>query len=131
VNPVNPTLAEKIGGASMGESGSRFGYGYGARLGLPEVFVPAGFSATVVDARFMLSKDGTKYDAEWNGAPTKLGGIGLPYNLAFWAEPGQESALIKVASAYEVATHHRKPPPGFGPVKSGSSERPATARVDR
>jgi len=117
VNPVNPTLPEKIGGASGGESGSRFGYGYGARLGVPEVFVPAGFSPTIVDAKFVLSKDGKKYDSEWSTTPTQLGGIGLPFNIAFWAEPGQESALIKVASAYESATHHRKPPPGFGPVK--------------
>ncbi|HKQ83162.1 MAG TPA: amidase family protein [Steroidobacteraceae bacterium] len=119
VNPVNPTLPEKIGGASMGESGSRFGYGYGARLGLPEVFVPAGFSDTVVDAKFALSKDGTKYEGQWNSEATKLSGLGLPYNIAFWAEPGQESTLIKVASAYEGATHHRKPPAGFGPVKGG------------
>jgi amidase len=121
VNPVNPTLPDKIGGASVGESGSRFGFGYGARLGLPEVFVPAGFSDTVVDAKFVLSKDGTKYDSELNSVPTKLGGVGLPYNIAFWAEPGQESTLIKVASAYENATHHRKAPPGFGPLKSGKS----------
>ena len=117
VNPVNPTLPEKIGGASLGESGSRFGYGYGARLGLPETFVPAGFSDTVIDAKFVLSKDGKTYESQWNTEPTKLGGVGLPYNIAFWAEPGQESTLIKVASAYEAATHHRKPPPGFGPVK--------------
>jgi len=25
--------------------------------------------------------------------------------------------LIKVASAYEAATHHRAPPPAFGKVK--------------
>ena len=117
VNPVNPTLPEKIGGATVGESGSRSGFGYGARLGIPEVFVPAGFSDTVVDAKFVLSKDGTKYEGELNSAPTKLGGVGLPYNIAFWAEPGQESTLIKVGAAYEAATHHRKPPPGFGPVK--------------
>jgi amidase len=117
VNPTNPTLPEKIGGATMGESGSRSGFGYGARLGLPEVFVPAGFSDTVVDARFVLNNDGTEYEGAWNSAPTKVGGVGLPYNVAFWAEPGQESTLIKVASAYEAATNHRKPPPGFGPVK--------------
>jgi amidase len=117
VNPVNPTLPEKIGGAATGESGSRVGFGYGARLGIPEVFVPAGFSPTVVDARFVLSSDGEKYEPELNDSPTQLGGVGLPFNIAFWAEPGQEPALIKVASAYEAATHHRKAPPGFGPVK--------------
>ena len=28
-----------------------------------------------------------------------------------------DSTLVKVASAYEAATHHRKPPPAFGPLK--------------
>lgn len=116
VNPVNPTLPEKIGGATVGGSGSASGYGYGAMLGIPEVFVPAGFSDMVVDAKFVLSKDGSKYEGEWSSEPTKLGNIGLPYNIAFWAEPGQESTLLKIASAYEAATHHRKPPPGFGPA---------------
>lgn len=116
VNPVNPTLPEKIGGATAGESGSRSGFGYGAMLGIPEVFVPAGFSDTVVDARFVLSKDATKYEGELNSVPTKLGGLGLPYNIAFWAEPGEESTLLKVGTAYEAATRHRKPPPGFGPL---------------
>jgi len=117
VNPVNPTLPEKIGGATAGGSGSSSGFGYGAMLGIPEVFVPAGFSDIVYDAKFALSKDGTKYEGVEGTEPTKLGGIGLPFNIAFWAEPGQESTLLKVASAYEAATHHRKAPPAFGPVK--------------
>jgi len=117
VNPVNPTLPEKIGGAAASVNGSSFGYGYGAMLGLPEVFVPAGFSTTVYDFKFALSKDGTKYEGVEGTEPTKLGGIGLPFNMAFWAEPGQEANLIKVASAYEAASKHRKAPPGFGPVK--------------
>jgi hypothetical protein len=29
----------------------------------------------------------------------------------------QYPALIKIASAYEAATHHRKPPPAFGPLR--------------
>jgi hypothetical protein len=40
--------------------------------------------------------------------------------MAFWGGPGDEPALIKASSAYEAATHHRKPPPLFGPVKSMS-----------
>jgi Asp-tRNA(Asn)/Glu-tRNA(Gln) amidotransferase A subunit family amidase len=117
VNPVNPTLPEKIGGAAPPVNGSSSGFGYGAMLGLPEVFVPAGFSTDVYDFTFALNKDGTKYDSVEGISPTKLGGIGLPFNIAFWAEPGQESNLIKVASAYEAASKHRKAPPGFGPVK--------------
>jgi Asp-tRNA(Asn)/Glu-tRNA(Gln) amidotransferase A subunit family amidase len=86
-------------------------------LGIPEVFVPAGFADTAYDAKFELSKDGKKYEGVEGTEPTKLGGIGLPYNIGFWAEPGQESNLIKIGSAYEAATHHRAPPPAFGPVK--------------
>ena len=116
VNPVNPTLPGKIGGAAV-QGGGGGGFGYGAMLGLPEVFVPAGFSDVVYDPKFQLSKDGSKYEGIEGTEATKLGGVGLPYNIAFWAEPGQESALLKVASAYEAATHHRKAPPAFGPVK--------------
>ena len=36
--------------------------------------------------------------------------------MMFWSGPGSDAAVIKAASAYEAATHHRKPPPAFGPV---------------
>lgn len=116
VNPVNPILPGKIGGAGV-QGGGGGGFGYGAMLGIPEVFVPAGFSDTIYDDKFVLSDDGKKYEGAAGDVATKLGGIGLPYNIAFWAEPGQEANLIKVGAAYEAATHHRKAPPGFGPVK--------------
>jgi Asp-tRNA(Asn)/Glu-tRNA(Gln) amidotransferase A subunit family amidase len=116
VNPVNLTPQGKIGGAG-GQGGGGGGFGYGAMLGIPEVFVPAGFAETVIDLKFALSKDGKKYEGIEGTEATKLGGVGLPYNIGFWAEPGQESRLLKVASAYEAATHHRTPPPAFGPVK--------------
>ncbi len=121
VNPVNLTLQGKLGGASVqgGGGGGGPAFGYGAMLGIPEAFVPAGFAESIYDLKFSLSKDGKKYEAVESTEPTKLGGIGLPYNIAFWAEPGQESMLLKVASAYETATQHRKAPPGFGPVKGG------------
>jgi amidase len=116
VNPVNLTMQGKIGGAGV-QGGGGGGFGYGAMLGIPEVFVPAGFAGTIYDDKFVLGKDGKKYESVPGDVSTKLGGIGLPYDIAFWAEPGQESMLIKVGAAYEAATHHRAPPPGFGPVK--------------
>jgi Asp-tRNA(Asn)/Glu-tRNA(Gln) amidotransferase A subunit family amidase len=116
VNPVNNTLQGKIGGASESGGGGGGGFGYGAMLGIPEVFVPAGFADTIYDFKFKLSSDGKKYEGTESTEATKLASP-LPYNIAFWAEPGQESALLKVASAYEAATHHRKAPPAFGPVK--------------
>jgi Asp-tRNA(Asn)/Glu-tRNA(Gln) amidotransferase A subunit family amidase len=114
VNPSSTTMAAKLGGAMEPEP--RRSYGYGATLGIPEVFVPAGFSDTMYEPKFVLSKDGTKYDTVTGTEPTKLASP-LPFNIGFWAGPGEESKVIKVASAYEAATHHRKPPAAFGPVK--------------
>lgn len=127
VNPVNLTLQGKIGGAQQpGGGGSRGGFGYGAMLGIPEVFVPAGFADSIYDFEFVLSADGKTYESKEASVPTRLGGIGLPYNIGFWAEPGQEALLLKVGSAYEAATRHRKPPPGFGPVKGEPVSRTMT-----
>jgi Asp-tRNA(Asn)/Glu-tRNA(Gln) amidotransferase A subunit family amidase len=114
VNPSATTMAAKLGGASEPERGRS--YGYGAVLGIPEVFVPAGFSDVVYEPTFVLSADGTKYDTVTGKVPTKLASP-LPFNIGFWAAPGDEAKVIKVASAYEAATHHRRPPPAFGPVK--------------
>jgi Asp-tRNA(Asn)/Glu-tRNA(Gln) amidotransferase A subunit family amidase len=116
VNPVSLTLQGKIGGASTPGGGGGGGFGYGAMLGIPEVFVPAGFADSIYDLKFVLSKDGTKYEGVEGTEPTKLASP-LPYNIAFWAGPGEESTLLKVGSAYEAATHHRKAPPAFGPLK--------------
>jgi Asp-tRNA(Asn)/Glu-tRNA(Gln) amidotransferase A subunit family amidase len=113
VNPVNLRLQGKIGGANLGRGGRSRAFGYGAMLGIPEVFVPAGFAESIYDAEFVLSEDGKQYEGQEAETATELGGGGLPYNLGFWAEPGQEANLIKVAAAYEAATHHRKPPPAF------------------
>jgi len=116
VNPPLSTPPAKLGGPGEPGRDLRAGFGYGARLGIPEVFVPAGFIDTLYEPTFVLSKDGTKYETVAATKPTKLTSP-LPYNIAFWAGPGEEATLLKVASAYEAATHHRKPPAGFGPLK--------------
>ncbi|MET0658234.1 MAG: amidase, partial [Steroidobacteraceae bacterium] len=116
-NPVSLTLQGKIGGATVGgPGGGGGGFGYGAMLGIPEVFVPAGFADEIYEPKFTLSADGTKYEGVEATEPTKLAGP-LPYNIAFWAGPGEESTLLKVGAAYEAATKHRKVPSAFGPVK--------------
>ena len=40
----------------------------------------------------------------------------LPTSLMFFAGPGDEPKVLKVASAYEAATHHRVAPSDFGPL---------------
>ncbi len=59
VNPVNLTLQGKIGGAQeRNNGGGGGGFGYGAMLGIPEVFVPGGFADSVHDFQFVLAADG-------------------------------------------------------------------------
>jgi amidase len=113
VNPPLVTLPAKIGGPRDPARGG--GHGYGARLGIPEVFVPAGFADESYEPTFVLSDDGTEYESIPAMEPTTLSNP-LPFNIAFWAGPGEEAAVLKVASAYEAATGHRRPPPAFGPV---------------
>jgi Asp-tRNA(Asn)/Glu-tRNA(Gln) amidotransferase A subunit family amidase len=40
----------------------------------------------------------------------------MPISITFFAGQGEEPTLIKIGTAYESATHHRTPPPDFGPV---------------
>jgi len=85
--------------------------------------VPAGFNQIVYEPAFALSADKTKYEMVTGTVASKLPHP-MPVALSFWAGPGDEPVLIKAASAYEAATHHRTPPPAFGPVvtttKAGS-----------
>jgi Asp-tRNA(Asn)/Glu-tRNA(Gln) amidotransferase A subunit family amidase len=40
----------------------------------------------------------------------------MPIAITFFAGQGEEPMLIKIGTAYESATHHRAPPPEFGPI---------------
>ena len=48
-------------------------------------------------------------------APAILGVAG-PVGVYFLGRPFSEPVLLNIAAAYEAATHHRTPPPAFGPV---------------
>jgi len=91
------------------------GVGQADALGIPEVFVPAGFGTSIYEPTFKLKDDGSAYEPVAATAPTPLASP-LPFNIAFWSGPGEEARVLKVASAYEAATHHRRPPPSLGPV---------------
>jgi amidase len=85
-----------------------------ALMGAPEMEVPAGYTRIVYEPKFVLSADKKSYESV-TGAVQSLLPKPMPISLMLWAAPGGEPALIKVASAYESATHHRVPPEGFGP----------------
>jgi amidase len=74
--------------------------------GFPAITVPAGFTKQI-------------WDRVSDGNGTRLVGpmpAALPVGVDFIARPFDEAMLLRIASAYEAATRHRRPPPDFGPV---------------
>ena len=98
--PLEPTLNGR--GASI--------WSFLGTQGFPELGVPAGFTAQVYDrVRDASAPGGTRLVGP---IPAKL-----PLSVMFFARPFGEPTLFRIASAYERATHHREPPPDFGPVR--------------
>jgi amidase len=96
-------------------------YALGPNAGITEVLIPAGYVRSVYDPTFELTTDanGRKtYRGRPATTPTSLPAPGLPFSISFWAEPGMEPIILKVASAYEAASKRRVAPPAFGPVRS-------------
>jgi len=87
-----------------------------ALLGGPEADVPAGYTQVVYNPTYVLSEDKTQYLAVTGTEKSTLPHP-MPISLMVWSGPGSDSTVIKVASAYEAATHHRVPPPSFGPIQ--------------
>jgi Asp-tRNA(Asn)/Glu-tRNA(Gln) amidotransferase A subunit family amidase len=86
---------------------SPIGWSLIGQQGFPAITVPAGFTTEVWDR----VRDG-------NGGTRLVGPLkaSLPVGVDFIARPFDESTLFRIASAFEAATRHRKPPPDFGPV---------------
>ncbi len=76
--------------------------------GLPAIVVPAGFTREVYD-RAAVRADGRVSPGELL-APKA---IQLPVAMEFLGRAYSEPVLIRIAAAYEQATHHRRPPPDF------------------
>jgi amidase len=89
---------------------------YGPNAGLTEMLIPAGYVAAAYDPVFKLSDDKTRYVTAPAESVTNLPEPGLPFSLVFRAEPGREDVVLKIAAAYEAASHRRIPPPSFPPL---------------
>ncbi len=115
-----PLPPAKIGGAhdpfGGGPNNLRPESMYGPNAGLTEMLVPAGYVTETYDPVFKLADDGMRYVPAPAERVTNLPEPGLPFSLVFRAEPGREDVVLKIASAYEAASHRRIPPPGFGPI---------------
>ncbi len=78
--------------------------------GFPQLGMPAGFTTKVYDRVRDTSAPGGSRLTE--PTPAKL-----PLSVMLFGRPFGEPVLFRIASAYEQATHHREPPPDFGPLK--------------
>jgi Asp-tRNA(Asn)/Glu-tRNA(Gln) amidotransferase A subunit family amidase len=90
-------------------------------LGVPEVTVPAGYNDIVYDPQYVLKADKKGYTLVTGSVQSTLPHA-MPFSINFWAGPGDEPTVLKIASAYEAATKHRKAPPAFGPVAAKSTK---------
>jgi Asp-tRNA(Asn)/Glu-tRNA(Gln) amidotransferase A subunit family amidase len=86
---------------------SPVGWSFLGQQGFPVLTVPAGFTTEVFD-RVRDDEAGTRLVA----VPAQL-----PVGVDFIARPFDETTLFRIASAYESATKHRKPPADFGPLQ--------------
>jgi Asp-tRNA(Asn)/Glu-tRNA(Gln) amidotransferase A subunit family amidase len=86
---------------------SPIGWSLIGQQGFPAITVPAGFTTEIWDRE----RDG-------NGGTRLVGPLkaSLPVGVDFIARPFDEAMLFRIASAFEAATQHRKPPPDFGPM---------------
>jgi Asp-tRNA(Asn)/Glu-tRNA(Gln) amidotransferase A subunit family amidase len=119
VNPEQTTPPYKLGHASEPEVNGRPTIScctaFTALLGGPEMEVPAGYTQVVYEPQYALAPDMKSYLQVTGQVESRLSRP-MPISMMFWAAPGSDGAVIKAASAYEAATHHRVPPPDFGPV---------------
>jgi hypothetical protein len=84
--------------------------------GLPEIIIPGPFNQIIYEPQYALNSNKTSYITV-AGTEQSLLPHPLPIGMMFWGSQGTEPALLKVSSAYESVTHHRTPPPDFGPLQ--------------
>jgi len=109
VSPMSTVPPRKLTAPREPNANGRppIGWSLIGQQGFPAITVPAGFTTEIWDRE----RDG-------NGGTRLIGPVkaSLPVGVDFIARPFDEAMLLRIASAYESATRHRKPPPDFGPV---------------
>jgi amidase len=118
VNPTTTIPPARIGYANQPTVNDRptGRFPTSANVGIPEMTVPAGFNRIVYEPDYLLNAAKNSYVASANDDRASTLEVPLPVGVSFWAGPGDEGVVIKVAAAYEAATKHRTAPPAFGAV---------------
>jgi len=114
VHPENTVPTPKIQGPNVGGISLD---GISPFFQIPRIAIPAGMTDVIYEPLYALNPDKTDYISVLPDSvqKTKLKHP-LPISITFFAGQGDEPKLIEIGTAYEAATHHRTPPPMFGPV---------------
>ena len=114
VHAENTVPTPKIQGPNVGEISLE---GITPFLQIPRVVVPAGMTDVIYEPQYALNASKTDYVSVLaDGTPKSSLPHPMPISITFLAGQGEEPVLIRIGTAYETATHHRSPPPMFGPV---------------
>ena len=114
VHPENTVPTPKIQGPNVGSASLD---GITPFFQIPRIVVPAGATDVIYEPQYALNEDKTDYVSVLPpGTPRSKLPHPMPISITFFAGQGAEPTLIKIGTAYESATHHRFPPPHFGPV---------------
>ena len=110
VSPTSTVPPRKLTGLREPNTNGRppIGWSLFGQQGFPAITVPAGFTKEIWDRVRDDANGGTRL-----AGPIKAS---LPVGIDFIARPFNEQMLLRIASAYESATRHRRPPPEFGPL---------------
>ena len=99
---------------------------YGPNAGETEVLIPGGLCPRGLRPGLRAERrQASATSPKPTPTPTMLPAPGLPFSLVFRAEPGAEDRILKVAAAYQKASHARVPPPGFPAIPGAKSRRPS------
>jgi Asp-tRNA(Asn)/Glu-tRNA(Gln) amidotransferase A subunit family amidase len=106
VSPMSTVPPRKLTSPREPQSNGRAPIGWSliGQQGFPVITVPAGFTTNVWDR--VADRDDTRLVGPVEAA--------LPVGVDFIARPFDEPLLLRIASAYEAATKHRRPPAEFG-----------------
>jgi amidase len=109
VSPMSTVPPRKLTAPREPNANGRLpiGWSFIGQQGFPAITVPAGFTTEIWDR---VRDD--------NGGAQLVGPVkaNLPVGVDFIARPFDEAMLFRIASAFEAATRHRRPPQDFGPV---------------